>query len=193
MRLRHTCCAYAASYLACWPTLQRVCPALCDVDFATTELPSVAAARDAYEAIRACRSDVAAIYSEFDKDVYHLLDGEARARYRPAALPPASRLLPASRLFKPDDDDSIPTPPSQKALSAVLNHHRWLELLDKAHDFDSTAIDTPLDHREATRLRAGTTTSAPQVCAAAPVRRARWQRAVSATVLSGDSPQTETT
>ena len=55
-------------------------------------------------------------------------------------------------MFKPDDDDSIPTPPSQKALSAVLNHHRWLELLDKAHDFDSTAIDTPLDHREATRL-----------------------------------------
>ena len=27
-----------------------------------------------------------------------------------------------------------------------------LELLDKAHDFDSTAIDTPLDHREATRV-----------------------------------------
>ena len=26
--------AYAASYLACWPTLQRVCPALRDVDFA---------------------------------------------------------------------------------------------------------------------------------------------------------------
>ena len=144
--------AYAASCLACWPTLQRVCPALRDIAFATTELPSIAAARDEYEAIRARRDDVAAIYSEFDKDVYHLLDGEARARYRPAALPPASRLLPASRLFKPDDDDSIPTPPSQKALSAVLNHHRWLELLDKAHDFDSTAIDTPLDHREATRV-----------------------------------------
>ena len=89
---------------------------------------------------------------EFDKNVYHLLDGEARAHYRPAALPPASRLLPASRLFKPDDDDSIPTPPSQKALSAVLNHHRWLELLDKAHGFDSTATDTSLDHHEATRL-----------------------------------------
>ena len=56
MRLRHTCCAYAASYLACWPTLQRVCPALRDVDFATTELPSVAAARDAYEAIRIATS-----------------------------------------------------------------------------------------------------------------------------------------
>ena len=33
-----------------------------------------------------------------------------------------------------------------------MNHHRWLELLDKAHTFDSTAVDTPLDHREATRL-----------------------------------------
>ena len=49
MRLRHTCCAYAASYLACWPTLQRVCPALRDVDFATSKLRSIAAARDAYE------------------------------------------------------------------------------------------------------------------------------------------------
>ena len=38
MRLRHTCCAYAASYLACWPTLQRVCPALRDVDFAPSKL-----------------------------------------------------------------------------------------------------------------------------------------------------------
>ena len=65
--------AYAASYLACWPTLQRVCPALRDVDFATTELPSTATARDAYEAIRARRNDVAAIYSEFDKDIYHLV------------------------------------------------------------------------------------------------------------------------
>ena len=86
--------AYAASCLACWPTLQRVCPALRDIAFATTELPSIAAARDEYEAIRASRNDVATIYSEFDKDVYHLLDGEARARYRPAALPPACPTTP---------------------------------------------------------------------------------------------------
>ena len=83
-------------HIACWPTLQRVCPELRDVDLATSELPSIAAARDAYEAIRASRDDVAAIYSEFDKDIYHLLDGEARARYWRATAPPPSRPPPAS-------------------------------------------------------------------------------------------------
>jgi hypothetical protein len=88
---------YAASYIAYWPTLQRVCPELRDVYLATSELPSIAAARDAYEAIRASRDDVAAIYSEFDKDIYHLLDGEARARYWRATAPSPSRPPPASR------------------------------------------------------------------------------------------------
>ena len=57
-------------------------------------------------------------------------------------------------------DDFGPQPmeldsPDRQALCYAyyfLNHHRWLELLDKAHGFDSTATDTSLDHREATRL-----------------------------------------
>ena len=57
-----------------------------------------------------------------------------------------------SRLFTPDANDSIPTPPSQKALSSIVNHGRWLELIDAAHEFDRTAADTKISHREATRV-----------------------------------------
>ena len=40
---------YAACYIKNWPLLQRISPALRDVDFATSDLPSLAAARDEYE------------------------------------------------------------------------------------------------------------------------------------------------
>ena len=52
--------AYAASYIACWPTLQRVCPALAGEEFASSTLPSTAAARRrAYEEARTVRGEVA--------------------------------------------------------------------------------------------------------------------------------------
>ena len=49
--------AYAASVLKNGPTLQRISPALRNVDFATSDLPSLAAARARfeYEALRAER------------------------------------------------------------------------------------------------------------------------------------------
>ena len=52
----------------------------------------------------------------------------------------------------PDDDDKIPTPPSQKALSTIVHHSRWLALVDAAHEFDRGADDTKISNREATRL-----------------------------------------
>ena len=70
----------------------------------------------------------------------------------PKSLTPAARLPEPSRLFTPDANDSIPTPPSQKALSSIVNHGRWLELIDAAHEFDRTAADTKISHREATRI-----------------------------------------
>ena len=102
--------------------------------------------------MRTAREEVAAAYAAYDTDIYHMLDGEERARFRPASLTPASRLPPTSQLFKPDENDSIPKPPSQKALSSVFNHRKWVRLLDAAHEFDRTAVDTALDHREATRI-----------------------------------------
>ena len=55
-------------------------------------------------------------------------------------------------MFKADKNDSIPKPTSQKALSSIFNHRKWVRLLDAAHEFDRTAVDTTLDHREATRI-----------------------------------------
>ena len=79
-------------------------------------------------------------------------NGDALPRFRPASLTPATPLRESARLFTPDTNDSIPTPPSQKALSSVVNHGRWLKhkLIDAAHEFDRTAVDTKISHREAT-------------------------------------------
>ena len=148
--LRGAC--YAASFIKNWPLLQRISPALRDVDFATSDLPSVAAARDAYEALRAERDRVAAVHAAYDAYEYHTIHGEKLPRFRPKSLTPAARLPEPSRLFTPDANDSIPTPPSQKALSSIVNHGRWLELIDAAHEFDRTAADTKISHREATRI-----------------------------------------
>ena len=143
---------YAACYIKNWPLLQRISPALRDVDFATSDLPSIAAARDEYEALRVERDRIAAVHTAYDDYTYHTIDGEKLPRFRPKSLTPAARLLEPARLFTPDTNDSIPTPPSQKALSSIVNHGRWLELIDAAHEFDRTAVDTKISHREATRV-----------------------------------------
>ena len=59
--------AYAASVIKNWPLLQRISPALRDVDFATTALPSLAAARGEYEALRAERDRVAQVHAAYRK------------------------------------------------------------------------------------------------------------------------------
>jgi len=144
--------AYAASVIKNWPTLQRISPALRGLDFATTTLPSIAAARDEYEALRAERDRVAQVHDAYDAYEYHTIHGEKLPRFRPQSLTPAARLPEPARLFVPDDDDKVPTPPSQKALSSVVHHSRWLELVDALHEYDRTAADTNVSHREATRL-----------------------------------------
>ena len=51
--------------------LQRISPALRATDFATTTLPSIAAARDGYEALRAERDRVGAVHAAYDDYAYH--------------------------------------------------------------------------------------------------------------------------
>ena len=144
--------AYAASVIKNWPLLQRVAPALHDVDFATTTLPSIAAARDAYETLRAERDRIAQVHAAYDGFEYHTIHGDKLPRFRPHSLTPAARLPAPARLFLPDDDDKVPTPPSQKALSSIVHHGRWLAHIDAMHEFDRTADDTNISHREATRF-----------------------------------------
>ena len=79
--------AYAAAHLKTWPTLRRISPLLADVDFNTTDMPSVVAAREAYETLRALRADVAARHATFDDTVYYTIDGDRKLRFRPASLP----------------------------------------------------------------------------------------------------------
>ena len=144
--------AYAASVIKNWPLLQRISPALHGVDFATTTLPSIASARDEYEALRAERDRVAQVHAAYDAFEYHTIHGEKLPRFRPHSLTPAARLPAPDRLFVPDDDDKVPHPPSQKALSSVVHHSRWLAQMDALHEFDRTADDTKIHHREATRF-----------------------------------------
>ena len=62
---------YAASYIKNWPLLQRISPALRNVDFATSNLPSLAAARDEYETLRTERDRIAAVHAAYDAFQYH--------------------------------------------------------------------------------------------------------------------------
>ena len=112
---RHAC--YAASVLKNWSLLQRISPALRDVDFATTELRSLAAARDAYEGLRAERGRIAAVHAAYDAFEYHTIHGEKLSRFRPHSLPPADRLLEPARLFIPGPNDSMPRGGDGKSLS----------------------------------------------------------------------------
>jgi len=144
--------AYAASVLKNWPTLQRISPALRNVDFATSDLLSLAAARSEYEALRAERDRVAQVYEAYDAYDYHTIHGEKLERFRPHSLTPAARIPEPAHLFVPNADDEIKPPPSQKALSSVVHHSRWLSLIDALHEFDRGADDTKISHREATRF-----------------------------------------
>ena len=143
---------YAASVTKNWKLLQRISPELNCTDFATTELPSIAAARAAYEKVRAERDRVAAVHAAYDAFEYHILNGEKLPRFRPHSLTPAKRMPAPTQLFVPDENGSIQSPPSQKALSSVTNHSKWLSLIDGAHEFDAVATDTKINHREATRV-----------------------------------------
>ena len=58
------------------PLLQRISPALRGVDFATTDLRSIATARAEYEALRAERDRVAQVHAAYDAYEYHTIDGE---------------------------------------------------------------------------------------------------------------------
>ena len=62
--------AYAASVYVCWPTLQRVSPALADLHPATASLGLLATAREAYEGLCAARDRVAATYATLDSTFY---------------------------------------------------------------------------------------------------------------------------
>ena len=81
---------YAACYIKNWPLLQRISPALRDVDFATCDLPSLAAARDEYEALRVERDRVAAVHDAYDAFTYHTIDGDKLPRFRPKSSNPCS-------------------------------------------------------------------------------------------------------
>ena len=109
----HACrgAAYAASVIKNWPLLQRISPPLRGLDFATTELPSIAAARDEYEALRAERDRVARVHAAYDAFEYHTLQGDKLPRFRPGSLTPAARLPAPDRLFVPGD-----------ALSSIVHH-----------------------------------------------------------------------
>ena len=68
---------------------------------------------------------------------------------------PTSRSAPAAHA-KPGHSQrperAIALDFSSRSTSSVAHHARWLTLVDAAHEFDRGADDTPIPHREATRL-----------------------------------------
>ena len=62
-------------------------------------MPSVVAAREAYESLRALRADVAARHAAFDDTVYYTIGGDRNLRFRPASLPLDKSLPPLAQLW----------------------------------------------------------------------------------------------
>ena len=136
--------AFCLSFLT-----KRAClPALRDVDFATSDLPSVAAARDAYEALRAERDRIAAVHAAYDAYEYHTIHGEKLPRFRPKSLTPAARLPEPSRLFTPVMQEARarrhhlqPLPPVEPPLPPPRRHRATAAVFsDAAHIVEEIAL-----------------------------------------------------
>ena len=80
---------YAGGFLRRWALLKRTMPCLSQHSLADSQLPTIAAARAAYETVCAQRDECAQRYAAFDLDLYHACDGStaAQPRFRPASLP----------------------------------------------------------------------------------------------------------
>ena len=66
---------YAAMVAACWPVLRHTVPALARIDLATTDLPMLVAFKDAYQSIRDERDRIDAVYTDYNKAIYTMLQG----------------------------------------------------------------------------------------------------------------------
>jgi hypothetical protein len=126
------------------------------VDFATTDIPMLRDAREAYDGLRATHERIDTFYAAFDKDKYIPIDaGEKGApkevtRFHPASLPPAKALPPLHVVF---DTESNEKPPAQRSLSAVVHNARWFESLEAATVWDlAHTADTDVRHREMARF-----------------------------------------
>jgi hypothetical protein len=144
--------AYAASIIACWPSLTAAVPDLSALNHLTTDLPMLASFRTAYSDVRAERARIADIYVDsFDTELYYAIDADRPvSRYHPKSLPPASSLPDLSELLDPKR--TSPTP-AQRTLAKVAHHAYWLACMDAACARDSAPTPlTAVRNREATRL-----------------------------------------
>ena len=144
--------AHTASFLACWPRMQRWFPVFADVDLLTTDCVWLAELRTEYETLRMRRHAVAEEYRTYAKDLLHYCDGETtRPRFRPQDLAPAKATPP----LKDTLDDTSIHPPAQRQLASIVYHEWWLACVAANRDADerdAAAGTATRRRRETTRL-----------------------------------------
>ena len=138
-------------------------PALADVDLATTELPMLVAFKEAYEGLRVERDRIDELYAGYNKEIYEMLQGtKLEGRYRPHKLPKATTLPSLEAMYHPKSDVH---PPKQGALNMVVQHRRWVRVLDRAYANDTTNPHVAIRFREQVRRVAVSQEGAGRVAA----------------------------
>ena len=145
MRFCHA--AHAASFLATWPTLIRVCPALASLP---PSCPLLADFASAYSHVHTTLTAVRTRFACLDAAKYHDIFGDVLPDFHPPL--PASFEMPALETLCLDTDSKTARRLRQKGLSMVMHCASWLDLLDAAHSFDASNPAATVRHREARRV-----------------------------------------
>jgi hypothetical protein len=140
---------YAAMVASCWPKLRQTVPALIDVDLSSTDLPMLISFKKAYEHLCVERDGIDDLYTKYNKDIYEMLQGtKFEGRYRPRKLPKATSLPSLDAMYHPTSDVH---PPRQGTLNMVVQHRRWVRVMDRAYANDTTNPHVTTRFREQVR------------------------------------------
>ena len=142
--------AFCSCLLACCERLIAQSTPHTDLDIVADASPTWEAMRAAYAELSNRRDAIAARHSLMDAPSYTTVRGGLwKGYYRPAHLPKA--LPPLAELASPSSNKPKVSV-TQRLLTKVNHHGRWLDCLDAAHGADAENPTCPIAHREATRF-----------------------------------------
>ena len=155
--------AHAASFLGCWPLLQRTSPVFAAQRLdplapaspdAPRPLPMLKVVRGLYSQLQGDRAAIDLHYQSVHEE-HHTRRGGKLLRFRPKDLPPAKALPPLSKLFTIDEKTKSPvTPPSQRKLASIVHHSSWATVYSTLGSVDGSAAASAsrVRNREAARF-----------------------------------------
>ena len=142
--------AYCSCLLACRSRLIAQSTPHTDLDVVTDASPTWEAMRAAYTELSNRRDAIAAQHSVMDAPSYKTVRGGLwKGYYRPALLPKA--LPPLAELVSPSSTQPKASV-TQRLLTKVNHHGRWLDCLDAAREADAANPTCLIANREATRF-----------------------------------------